>query len=651
MKSGSKLYCKSLWTSIVTVILIISVMTPLMVQAVIYSTGTYFEVIPASIYKTSGSIQVEINVANAPAHVYGWQLDLYYNPAVLTFVSAINGSFIPGEYNGIASSFGYTPASTANAQGYVEIAMAYTGSSPGSGPGNGWLCNATFTVSSGSSNLHLQNTELLSTSLVKTSYPANDGFFSNAQPVHDIGITNVVANATWPLANVTQGTPVGINVTIHNAGSYSSAENFWVNVTAHPTDPREPVVSIGNKSSSLASGGSITLTFTWNTATVDGQIYLIWSNATIIGFTDQNLNNNLYIGPTVRVVCPHNIKVAGVTVLGTVWNGYPTVHKGQNATVSVTAANEGQNLETFTVKVWANSGSGYSSVASVVFASVLPNNNNSTETATWNTTGMTPGLYTIMANATLSPEYEKDTADNQITATSKLNVIIDDLGILSVATQGYGMWVNVTVKNYGTVSAYFTVYVWAVPCTASNRSLSNSLFNTSWTMPAYKPPEPGALLVGEMEGLYLLAGTNETFTNLDPYLRMPYGQFEPTLWLGTGIAYVPNTEPVVYLGAPLTPKATYAIWAVLVKIPSYPGDVDDNPANNWFMATGLSKARIAGDITAAGTVGARDMGILGAAYNSYPLSSNYNFECDFTDAAYVGALDMGKVGANYNLYY
>jgi hypothetical protein len=625
-----------------------------MVQAVINSTGTYFEVIPTSnIYQTQGkNINVQINVTNAPAHVYSWQLELYYNASVLHFVSAVNGSFIPYRIGVNASYFDYSVRSTANAQiNYTDIAMTYVGSTLGSGPGNGWLCNVTFTVvaTTGWSNLHLQNTELISTSSATTFYLANDGFFSTTQPVHDIAITNVVANATWPVKNVTQGVgpqDVGINVTIYNAGS-SSPESFWVNVTAHPTDPREPVVSIGNQSSSALTGHSTTLTFTWNTAGVNGQIYYIWSNATIIGAPDKNQNNNLYIGPIVRVVSPYNIKVAGVTVLGPLFEGYPTVHKGQNANVNVTAADEGQNPETFNVTVWANSGSGFSSVAKKLF-NMFPNDINITETATWNTTGMTPGVYTIMANAT-AVLGETDLADNQITATNKLQVIIDDVGIVSVATQNYGEWINVTVKNYGTVGAYYTVYVWAV-----NASLSPSLFNTSWTYPASRPPEPMALLVGEIEGPMYLAAGNTTvppLTNLDPYLRMPYGRSEKTLWSGTDI-------PFPYAGTALTPGAKYTIWVVVVKTPSYAGDVDDNLANNWFKAGNVT-ARFPGDYTFNGHIGSGELtkvlGYYGTYESTKPAVYEKWYQLDFYGGqekpAVIGSGDLTLVLGYYGKYY
>jgi PKD repeat protein len=58
-----------------------------------------------------------------------------------------------------------------------------------------------------------------------------------------------------------------------------------------------------------------------------------------------------------------------------------------------------------------------------------------------------------------------------------------------------------------------------------------------------------------------------------------------------------------------------------------------------------------GDIQGNGYVGARDLGLLGAAYNSYSGEPNYNPEADFTASGYVGARDLGILGAAYNTYY
>jgi hypothetical protein len=161
-----------------------------------------------------------------------------------------------------------------------------------------------------------------------------------------------------------------------------------------------------------------------------------------------------------------------------------------------------------------------------------------------------------------------------------------------------------------------------------------------------------------MEGMYLQAGQNETFTNLDPYLRMPYGRTEKTLWSGTGIPYP-------YAGTPLTPGAYYQIWAVVVKIPSYPGDVDDNPANNCLNSTSLVCARYPGDFQFNGHIGSTELGKVLVYYGTYASSNpavyeasiktttGYSsvFELDFNDVRSVGSYDLGMVLVYYGTYY
>jgi hypothetical protein len=383
----------------------------------------------------------------------------------------------------------------------------------------------------------------------------------------------------------------------------------------------------------LATGLSTTLPpFTWSTAGVAGQVYNIVSNATLTSAPDIDLHNNVFIGPVVRVISPHDIKVSGVTILT------PSVDKNRIASVNVTVYNEGNNPENVSATVWGTLSGVTSSLASVAFTSLLTNTSR-TITASWNTSSNLPGIYTIKANATVASE--TDLADNTMTASGTLSVIIDDVGITGISVAPYGRWINVTVKNFGTVPAYCTVYVWAVWINET------SSFNMSWTIPTVKAPTAHALLIGEIENVYLLNNTSETFFSLDPYGSAPFGvptvhtakanQFDFTLW--------PPAAP--YNGTPLTSGTHYAIYAVAVKL----YDVDDNLANNVFKAPLTMEARLAGDVDGAGYVGARALGEVLAAYNAYWGSPLYRQQCDFNNAGNVGAFDLTKCLSNYNVYY
>jgi parallel beta-helix repeat protein len=104
----------------------------------------------------------------------------------------------------------------------------------------------------------------------------------------------------------------------------------------------------------------------------------------------------------------------------------------------------------------------------------------------------------------------------------------------------------------------------------------------------------------------------------------------------TTITFTWNTTGVPY--------GKYTIRAYAWPVP---GEI--NTANNYFTG-GWVVVTIPGDVDGDGYVGARDLGILGAAYNSYPGSSNWNPNADIDGEEYVGARDLGILGANYNKY-
>jgi hypothetical protein len=204
---------------------------------------------------------------------------------------------------------------------------------------------------------------------------------------------------------------------------------------------------------------------------------------------------------------------------------------------------------------------------------------------------------------------------------------------------GYvGKSINVTVKNFGTVATSFTVYAWAV---WPNQT---SMFNATWSLPTVKPPTPNALLVGEIAGVYLDAGANYTTTTLDPYGQIYTG---PT---GTPLATGQLPEAVYWptLWAPYTPLAahqSYKLYFVAVILYDY----DDNPSQTWLNTTSTVKAPLPGDVNCDGTVNWIDLGILGLAYNSSPITANWNPRCDINFDKAVNWVDLGDLGLYYNL--
>jgi hypothetical protein len=129
---------------------------------------------------------------------------------------------------------------------------------------------------------------------------------------------------------------------------------------------------------------------------------------------------------------------------------------GENVTIDVTVANEGNYTETFDVTVTANTTQiGTQTVTNLTRGSRI------IRTFTWNTTGITAGNYTLNATALLT---DSDMSDNNRTATIEIKVAHDvaiiDLKIPSHATLGEHVTINVTVANRGNYeeNANLTVY-------------------------------------------------------------------------------------------------------------------------------------------------------------------------------------------------
>jgi hypothetical protein len=104
--------------------------------------------------------------------------------------------------------------------------------------------------------------------------------------VHDVAVTEVTASPS----TVVVGETVTVSVTVENQGTVS--ENF--DVTAYYDS-----TPIGTQTVTLASGGSTTLTFSWDTTDVSPGTYTISAEAPLAEDTDPG--DNSYIDGTVTV--------------------------------------------------------------------------------------------------------------------------------------------------------------------------------------------------------------------------------------------------------------------------------------------------------------------------------------------------------------
>jgi hypothetical protein len=134
------------------------------------------------------------------------------------------------------------------------------------------------------------------------------------------------------------------------------------------------------------------------------------------------------------------------------------VLSGQIVSINITACNGGVFSETFNVTALVNSsavGQRTTSLSSGYFI-VLP--------FTWDTTGYGKGDCAVSASASTVPG-ETNTADNNMTASQKIVILTfgHDIAVTdvrpskTVVGQGFCMFINVTVRDFGTYSETFNV--------------------------------------------------------------------------------------------------------------------------------------------------------------------------------------------------
>jgi hypothetical protein len=474
MKLASLSYCKKLQTLIITMLLVGSIMIPIAAYAEINSTGTYFWVSPSTniVETPTQNITIDVMIEDAP-ETYAWEFSLRFNNTALSVVKVDEGPWLAS--GGKSTSFFYTSLATANAQGSLTVGCTLIGEVPGASD-DGVLCTITFTVlDCGRSELDLYDSYLVDMADETTYYPNNDGFFCAdcaLDCLHDVAIVDVTLNVT---GTVDQGTIIEVNVTIHNEGSHNqtvTVKAYAEKITHDPLDPDVVLVGdeilIGEQSGIFAEICIETsVYFNWNTALVPGEVYTIC--AEVIKPDDNDTHDNKFIGPEVRVRCPHDLDIVDVTVLPENIEGLNLigVAAGLTAKINVTVLNEGSNSETFDIVVHANG----IDITHHVTTSLAPDAQK-TYTVNWLTTLNQSDIYTISAEVTPVTD-EKDTDDNgPIEADEKIWVIIDDGAIVDYTTVVKGTYrgfivvcadisggLDVTVKNEGTRHYYSTVTI------------------------------------------------------------------------------------------------------------------------------------------------------------------------------------------------
>jgi len=210
---------------------------------------------------------------------------------------------------------------------------------------------------------------------------------------HDVSIENVTLSTNETYV----GSIVDINVTVKNKGKLGMSETFNLTVK-YDTNTIETKTVVN-----LAAGANQSLTFKWNTTgVVPGSNYTISARASTVP-DELNTENNNFVDGTVEVdeiVVFHDVAAISVASSAT------EVYAGEMVNVTVVVKNEGTVDETFNVTAYYDD----TAIGTKKVTDLAPEAN-MTLAFTWNTTGVSPGNYTI--SATAEPVYgETDLTDN-----------------------------------------------------------------------------------------------------------------------------------------------------------------------------------------------------------------------------------------------
>lgn len=269
------------------------------------------------------------------------------------------------------------------------------------------------------------------------------------QTKRDVAITLVT---TQP-SEAQVGDPVHILVQVKNLGDQPEGFNVTVFYDGFPMTVFHVIL--------LLPGAEHNLTYTWDTSSMFEGLYTI--KAYIPPLPDeQNVTNNQYTDGTVHIIAPHppvekhDVAVANVTAsTGQALTGDPVG-------ICVEVSNLGDFDETFNVTVYA----GMLKIGGQDFLH-LGAHLNQTVCFSWDTSGLSPGNYTIWAIADPVPG-EADTTNNYLVDGTVILLApadhyLHDVAVIAVRPErqsvfiGEEVEVHVRVKNLGNATQSFNV--------------------------------------------------------------------------------------------------------------------------------------------------------------------------------------------------
>jgi len=245
--------------------------------------------------QVDSAFSINISIAGV-IDLCGWEFKLYYQNSVLNATDYEEGSFLK---SGGSTGF-YVPRFTDNyneTHGLVGMICTLNDFTNGGVNGSGVLASVTFKAKgAGNSSLALRDTKLRDRDIQPIDHTTADG------NVHVLGIGDIAVTGANPSKTIVgQGYPMRINVTVENQGDLT--ETF--NVTTYAND-----TSIQNKTITLTSKNSTTVTFTWSTTGFAKGNYTISAYAwPVPGETDTA--DNIFVNGVVKVAIVGDINGGG----------------------------------------------------------------------------------------------------------------------------------------------------------------------------------------------------------------------------------------------------------------------------------------------------------------------------------------------------
>jgi len=531
-------------------------------------------------------------------------------------------------------------------------------------------------------NINHSQTFILDPNFNKISVTKTNGYFENV-PHMSVNPPKIVD----PL--LVKGTSFNINVTIVNATGVGSFEfklgynaSILSVISASLGDffpPVTPIVKINNTAGYVFFNASLTSPPPRNGT---GTLATITFHVEGLGASILDLYDTRLIDQARNVLpqaAPRDgsfINIIRDVAIVKVVPSASFIYAGALVTINVTAKNKGNNeTETFDVTAFWND----TNLIGKQTVTNLPPNAETTLTFTWNTSGVSDGIYTIKGEATFVPDEFNPTdnvyIDSTVQVVTQYKITFDQTG---VGSDFIGTVVVIDGSNYG---------VSALPVSLS--FYIGSTHNFAFQSPLVVPPgakqydwnstsglstlQSGSITAtgpGNVTGNYVTRVHDVAVTNVVQDRTWVYqgqaaninvtvknnGGFAETvnvtLYYNMTAGKIVGTQSITLLVG--ESKTLLFVWNTagvpychnytLTAVATIPADYTpaDNTLDNVYI-----KVRIMGDINGDGKVDIIPVDIVAQAFGSYPGHPEWNPEADLNRDGKVDIIDLAMVASNF----